>query len=191
MYYIKIIIGVFAELAAEKLHHARSNGHKLRPRFGGDAIFYIKEVHQGTIGYLHGFMYIVGVGCPHEVMHIIGYKMPGLQGRCFAGAPFAGHFGFIYSQQFAGGGHYIGGIEGNVHIKAPPGTVKFTGYIGLGVPAVAVVGTDLGVPLAHGVGDTLFVVATTTPDLQRHLTFKGHVEHSTAMWQDRMMQGNF
>src|SRR5690606_183683 len=84
---------------------------------------------------------------------------------------------FFWILQIPGSGYNIGGINGSLHVIVAPHTVNLPPYIGVSVPPFVIVFTHFRIPLSHGVVDTFLIHATSTPNLERDLSFEFHVKY--------------
>ena len=140
-------------------------------------IFLIKEVQLRPIRHLSLVMSVIGIGRPGKINYILCSKMPGK----LAIRPFKSRTifliaisNFIRVLKLTSSSNYKSGINSNVHIKVSPWTMKFTGYILIGMPALKIIFRHLRIPLRHRVCNSFAVISARPAYLRWHLRLKFH-----------------
>src|ERR1700730_15315580 len=124
----------------------------------------------------------IRISSPHEVVYVGGNKVPGLRGTCRAYN--RGSRGFISISnlacilQVSGSCQDVRFVNADVYIEISPDAVKFATYIRRRMPAFIIIFTQLWIPLAHAVANTLGIITTASPDLDRNLCFKLQFKNS-------------
>src|SRR5699024_2240283 len=104
-------------------------------------ILLIEKVKLGSIGNLSRCMDKVRIGTPHKIMHILSLPVPG----DLFGIPAVVIFriavaNFLRILEITGSAHHVRAVDRNTNIESAPNAVKFTSDIGIGMPAVIIIG---------------------------------------------------
>ena len=148
----------------------------------------VVKLQQGSVRNLDFFVDKFGVSGPHKVVYIVRDKAPLAAGFVdFHALQIAG-FKLNGRNLHPGGAYHVGFGQGEGHIKATEVSVKLAAHVGVGVPTVAVVHGQFGVPLGHGIVYAFLVVAAGSADLDGHLAIEFEGQHRGLARQERLRQ---
>ena len=144
------------------------------------------------IGHLGTCMGIVGIRSPGKVVDIFGDKMPvkvsflwfHLHPFTFVAVP-----DFIGVLQSATAPYGVARVNIYGHVIVAPHAMKLPRDVFICMPSLVIILCHFGVPLGHGVGNALFVVAPRPSYLKGHLGFKLQGKGGLGMGQDGPGEG--
>ena len=152
----------------------------------------VEGVKYGSVADLFAGMDVVGIGCPHEIMHIRGEEAPGEFGGCRAFHRQAGRLvamaDLLRVLEIACSSDDIAAVDRDVHGEVAPYSVEFTGDIGRRVPAFVIVFAEFRVPLGHAETHAFCIVTAASTDLHGHLCFEIQVQHHFRSGQYRFIE---